>query len=77
MNILRNIIKQKNIGLAKSEIKRIIKNEITDEGGATMVEYALIVALIAVLLIGVISLMTGSISDLFTHIKDKITEAIK
>ncbi len=41
---------------------------IQDETGAGMVEYALLVALIGILLIGAIGLMTGAIDALFTEV---------
>jgi Flp pilus assembly pilin Flp len=40
--------------------------------GATMVEYALMVALIAVVAIGAVTLLGGSVRDIFTSISDKL-----
>jgi|tagenome__1003787_1003787.scaffolds.fasta_scaffold16627396_2 pilus assembly protein Flp/PilA len=41
--------------------------------GATMVEYALMVALIAVALIGAVQLLTGGVGNLFTAIGERLT----
>lgn len=46
-----------------------------EETGATAVEYGLIVGLIAVAIIGAITLLSGSLSDLFTHISDGLDTA--
>ena len=43
-----------------------------DEEGATAVEYALIVGLIAVVLIAALTTMGGKISDLFGFIGDEL-----
>ena len=45
---------------------------IRDEEGAGMVEYALLVALIGVLLIGVIIVMKDAIGDTFQTVADTI-----
>ncbi len=42
-----------------------IKNFINDEEGANMVEYALLVALVGVLLIGTIAALRGGINTAF------------
>lgn len=47
----------------KASIKRFLK----DEEGANMVEYALLVALVGVLLIGTIALLRGGITTAFTN----------
>lgn len=46
-----------------------------DERGATAVEYGLMVALIAVFIIGAVTLLGGAISDMFTEAADGITGA--
>lgn len=53
---------------------KILKRLWTDEEGQGMVEYALIIGLVAVVLILVIGEMTGGISNVFTKIKNKLTE---
>lgn len=40
--------------------------------GATMVEYALMVALVAVVAIGAVTLLGSSVSEIFTSIADKL-----
>jgi pilus assembly protein Flp/PilA len=46
-----------------------------DETGATAVEYGLIVGLIAVAIIGAITILSGSLQGLFTHISDGLDTA--
>ncbi len=46
-----------------------------DEEGATAVEYGLIVALIAAVIVAVVATLGGQIKDAFTAVSDKITEA--
>lgn len=46
-----------------------------DESGATAIEYGLIAALIAVVIIGALQLLGGSISDKFTEIGTAIDNA--
>ena len=50
-------------------IKRLIKNE----EGQGMVEYALIIALVAVLLIGGLTTLKGGIAGVFTAITDALS----
>ncbi len=47
----------------------------SDEKGAALVEYALLVALIAVASIVILSLLGVGISDMFTRVNDKISTA--
>jgi pilus assembly protein Flp/PilA len=44
-----------------------IKNFFKDESGASAVEYGLLVALIAVVIIGAVTLLGTSLSDKFTE----------
>jgi pilus assembly protein Flp/PilA len=44
-----------------------------DERGATMVEYGLLVALIAILLIGAILVLTGALDGLFRDAADEVS----
>jgi len=46
-----------------------------DESGATAIEYGLIAALIAVMIIGALQLLGGSISEKFTEIGTEIKNA--
>lgn len=50
------------------EMKEISKVEETSEAGATMVEYALLVALMAILLMAAIGLMRTSTSTAFSQV---------
>jgi pilus assembly protein Flp/PilA len=47
----------------------------TEEEGQGLVEYALILVLIAVAAIAIMTTLGGSVSDVFTNINDKITAA--
>jgi pilus assembly protein Flp/PilA len=44
-----------------------------DKTGATAVEYALIVALLAAVIVGAVTTLGGGISTAFTNIKTKLT----
>jgi pilus assembly protein Flp/PilA len=44
----------------------------TRERGATAVEYALMVALIAIVIIGAVTLLGTTLSDKFTTVKDSV-----
>jgi len=46
-----------------------------DEGGATAIEYGLIAALIAVAIIGAISLMSGQLKATFGKVESELTAA--
>ena len=48
------------------------KEALQDEKGQGMVEYGLIIALIAVVVIGALTAMGGNLSDMFDSVKDKI-----
>ncbi len=54
---------------------RFMKQLIAGEEGATMVEYALMVALIAAALIGVVTTLGGSISSKFNTVNTAVTGA--
>ena len=49
-----------------------IKKFVKDEDGATMVEYGLMVALIAVVLIAVVTLVGQSLSQMFSDVNTAI-----
>jgi pilus assembly protein Flp/PilA len=46
-----------------------------DESGATAIEYGLIAALIAVVLVGTLTLVGGSLDDTFTKVSDELDKA--
>ena len=50
-----------------------LKTLIKDESGATAIEYALIAALIAVAIIGAITLLGGDLADTFTTITNSLS----
>lgn len=50
----------------------MIKRFFKEEDGATLVEYALLVALIAVAVIGTVVALGSAIKDAFTSVKDCI-----
>ncbi len=56
-------------------MKNLLKNLIFDEDGATMVEYALMVALIGAALVGVVTTLGGAISTNFTSVAGSVTGA--
>ncbi len=47
----------------------------SNESGATAIEYGLIAALIAVALIAILGTLSGSLSDTFKKVSDKLTAA--
>jgi len=52
-----------------------LKSRATDESGATAVEYALMVALIAVVIIGAVTILGNNASDKFTTVGDAVAGA--
>ncbi len=55
-------------------MKEMIKRFVRDEEGANMVEYALLVALIGVLLIGTITALKDGIDSAFTKATTELTK---
>lgn len=51
---------------------RAITNFVRDEEGASAVEYGLLAALIAAVIIGAVTLLGTTLNTVFTDIKDKI-----
>jgi len=49
---------------------------VANEEGAGMVEYALLVALIGILLIGAIGLLTGAIENVFGNAQDTLDGSV-
>ncbi|HET9811571.1 MAG TPA: Flp family type IVb pilin [Sphingomicrobium sp.] len=56
-------------------IRRTLRNLLADECGATAIEYGLIVALIAVALIGGLTTLGGGTNGMWTKISDQVTNA--
>ena len=54
----------------------ILNNFLNDEQGASMAEYALLLALIAVAAIGVLQVLGGQITGVFQRAGDAIDEAL-
>ena len=50
------------------------KRSLVSEKGQTMVEYGLILALIAAVVIGVIAALGGHLNDLFSNISNTVAE---
>jgi len=49
---------------------------INDENGATAIEYGLIAALIAVVIIGAVSTLGEQVANTFTHVSDSMADAV-
>jgi pilus assembly protein Flp/PilA len=47
-------------------------SQLRNEDGASAVEYGLLVALIAVIIIAAVSLLGGNLSDIFNDVAEKI-----
>ncbi|WP_424984155.1 Flp family type IVb pilin [Maritalea sp. S77] len=54
----------------------MLKAFIADESGATAIEYALIAALISTVIVGVVTTMSGQMSDMFNYISTSFTSAV-
>jgi pilus assembly protein Flp/PilA len=52
-----------------------VKEKLTSEKGATAVEYGLMVALIAVAIIGTVTALGGGLNQLFTQIRNSFPAA--
>jgi pilus assembly protein Flp/PilA len=52
----------------------MLKKLFKDESGQGMVEYGLIIALIAILLIGALTLMSGSLEGIFGRITGELND---
>jgi pilus assembly protein Flp/PilA len=53
----------------------MVKNFFKDESGATMVEYGLMVALIAIATIAAVNLLQGGLETTFTNAADQMAGA--
>jgi pilus assembly protein Flp/PilA len=54
-------------------LQRLIHNMLDREEGATMVEYGLMVALIAVVALLAVTALGGSVRDIFQNVADTLT----
>lgn len=54
---------------------KFIKNFIREEDGVTAIEYGLIAALIAVVIVGAVQLVGGSLNTVFTTVNTKLQPA--
>ena len=54
----------------------MLKRFAADEAGATAIEYSLIAALIAIVVLTAMTLMAGSASNIFNYITDNTLEAL-
>ena len=54
-------------------MKGLITRFLKEEDGATMVEYAILVALISVVAIGIIFTLGGSVKSTFSDVNNQIT----
>ncbi len=57
-------------------LMQLLKNFWKDEDGATMVEYALLIALVAVSALGALNMMGTSITELFTYTGTAMEDAL-
>ena len=53
-------------------LKTLVKFQNRDERGATAVEYGLMVALIAVVIIGAVTLLGGNLNNLFNTVATSV-----
>jgi len=58
------------------QFTNFLLNFLKKEEGATAVEYGLMVALIAAVIITVVGLLGGQVTDAFQLVVDKLTEAL-
>jgi pilus assembly protein Flp/PilA len=56
-------------------LSKFITHFLKDESGATAIEYGLIAALIAVVLVGALTALGGQLSSTFDSIKGSLTPA--
>ena len=54
----------------------MLKAFLTDESGATMIEYGLIAALVSVVAIAALRLLGSALFDIFTNVKNNLVGAI-
>jgi pilus assembly protein Flp/PilA len=56
-------------------MSKFVTRFLKDESGATAIEYGLIAALIAVVLVTALTAVGGSLNDKFTEISDTVSSA--
>lgn len=54
-------------------MSKFVTRFVKDESGATAIEYGLIIALIAVVIITAVTALGTSLSDTFNHVATKVT----
>jgi pilus assembly protein Flp/PilA len=54
-------------------MKVLVSRFISDEAGATAIEYGLLAALIAVVIIGAVKLVGSNLSNTFTNVANNLT----
>lgn len=58
------------------DLPRLVAARVESERGATAVEYGLMVALIAVVIVGIVAALGGSLNDTFTTTNDCINDPV-
>jgi len=58
----------------RKTMTNLLKSLWTDESGQTMAEYALLLALIAVVCIAALLLLGPKIADVFNYVKNQLTD---
>lgn len=58
--------------MVHSFVSSVVRRFVRDERGATMVEYGLLVALVAVAVIGAVTALGGSINTIFETADDSL-----
>ena len=56
-------------------MSKFVTRFLKDESGATAIEYGLIVALIAVVIIAAVTAIGGTLEDTFNSVNDSLVEA--
>jgi pilus assembly protein Flp/PilA len=56
-------------------MSKFVTRFLKDESGATAIEYGLIVALIAVVIIAAVTAIGGTLNDTFTEVNTSLSEA--
>ena len=56
-------------------MKRTVLKFLSDESGATAIEYGLIAALVAVAIIAALTVMTGELNGVFGKVSGELTKA--
>jgi pilus assembly protein Flp/PilA len=65
----------KNVAMIKSSVSSAVTRFINDEEAATAVEYGIIAALIAAVIVTAVTQMGGSLKGLFTNLNTKVSTA--